>query len=67
MKTLKKTIKVNGKDQEVTHNWCINHNGGKGMWVRHDPKECKNKDKQWGDKKPSLVAKQTVLDEEEQE
>ena len=70
-KTIKKTIKVKGEDTEVTYYWCPNHNGGKGMWVRHKPEQGNNKDKDWsdkkGDKKPSLVARQAVLDEEEQE
>ena len=65
-KTMKKTIQVKGVETEVTYYWCINHNGGKGMWTRHKPEECKNKDKKWDDKKPSLVGKQAVLDEEQE-
>ena len=44
--TLKKTITVKGESKEVTYYWCTNHVGGKGMWVRHKPADCKMKDKQ---------------------
>jgi hypothetical protein len=32
-----KTKSMNGK----TYHYCMNHNQGKGMWVLHDPKECR--------------------------
>jgi hypothetical protein len=70
--TLKKTIQVDGVAKEVTYYWCPNHAGNKGMWVRHKPSECKNKDRaraasnagQSNSDQPSLVANRTVLDEE---
>jgi len=33
---------------EQEYNWCPNHNDGKGMWVVHDPEECRNKGKTKG-------------------
>ena len=44
-KTVKKTIKVKGVKTDVTYHWCPHHNQNKGMWVRHKPEDCKNKDK----------------------
>ena len=73
LKTLKKKVTIKGVETEVTYHWCLNHfkDNKPGMWVRHIPEECNNKDKQGGkggkggnDKSPpSLVANQTILDE----
>ena len=68
--TLKKNIKVKGQDTEVTYYWCKHHNKDQGMWVRHKPSECKNKDKtppsasSSSGGTPSLVARTTILDQE---
>ena len=61
--TVKK--KINGKVKDVIYFWCKNHQGGKGMWVRHKPAECKNK-KDTDTGSANLVANQFVLDEEEE-
>jgi len=62
---LKKTIKFKGKEEEVTYHWCKHHRHGKGMWVRHKPKDCKLKDKEKDkpETKAKLVAAKTILDE----
>jgi len=30
---------------DKTYHWCVHHNDGKGMWVVHQPNDCKNKGK----------------------
>ena len=65
--SLKKTIKLKGVDTEVTYYWCKHHNKDQGMWVRHKPRECKNKDRTppaATATQPSLVARATILDQE---
>jgi len=65
-KTMKKVVKFKGKEEEVTYYWCPNHNQGKGMWTRHTPEECNNKDKP-PNRQPRLVATPVILDQDLQE
>ena len=67
-KTKKAKVKSkSGVEKEHLYHWCPNHAGGKGMWTRHKPEECKNKGKDWSNSSgsPSLRGNMVVLDEEQ--
>ena len=61
---LVKKRKVKGQMVDVPHWWCKNHRQGKGMWVRHNPAECKFEKNEDGS--PSLVANHVSLDQEQE-
>lgn len=67
--TVKKTITIKGESQEVIYYWCKHHVGGKGMWVRHKPENCKMKDRPAPaapTTPPTLQARQTIIRDEQE-
>ena len=71
-KTVKKTVTLKGESKDVTYYWCKNHVGGKGMWVRHKPEDCKGKNKTAPSEgassggNPTLQARATVIRDEQE-
>ena len=69
--TLKKSLTIKGETKDVTYYWCTNHVGGKGMWARHKPSDCKNKGKfdtasSAPTGPPTLQARATVIQDSEE-